>query len=130
MRAWRPASNDRRFRLQQPGIRIHQWNLLPKSQQARCCLDPLSLARLLGHVEVAACAGPPMWALVEEAGGAIAVPQVIDFPRLVGWASASNHVLIGEELHCPKVSGTWQACGRNAKYFDEHTVSEYEQGVL
>src|SRR5664280_3191307 len=45
-------------------------------------LEQLALARLLGGVEVAAGAGHPVLALLEEAVAAPAVPEVVVLPRL------------------------------------------------
>ncbi len=82
-----------------------QWNLLSQSEQVRFGLDALCLAGFLGDVEVAARASHPMWALVEEVIGAIAVTEVLEFPWLIGWSSASNGILVDENLDCSQVSG-------------------------
>ena len=71
-----------------------QGNLLPQPEQVRLGLDTLCLAGLLGYVEVTAGASHPMRALVEEVVGAIAVTEIVELPRLIRRASASNYLMI------------------------------------
>ena len=46
-----------------------------------------------------------MWALIEEVIGAVAVTEIVELPRFVGRASASDRILIDKDFNCPDVPG-------------------------
>ena len=53
---------------------------------------------MLRQIEIAASTGHAVRALVEEVVRAVAVAQIVELPRLVGRASASDRILIDEDL--------------------------------
>lgn len=60
---------------------VCEWDCGNHTLKVDLCFEELRLRRLLGHVEVASCAGHPMRALFEKAVGAVTMTKVIVLPR-------------------------------------------------
>ena len=73
-------------------------NLLSQPQQVRLGFDALCLAGLLRHVEIATSTGHSVQALIEEIVRAVAVAEIVELPRFVRWASASDSILVDEDF--------------------------------
>lgn len=46
-----------------------------------------------------------MRALIEEVVGAVAMAEVVELPRFIGWAFVSDGILIDQDLNSPDVPG-------------------------
>jgi hypothetical protein len=71
----------------------------------RLALQQQGRRGLLRHIEIALRAGHAMLALLKKVVGAVPVAEIVELPRLGGGTSASNHVLIDQNLDGAKVAG-------------------------
>jgi len=81
-----------------PQFVIVERDILAQPQQVRLAFQQQRLAGPLRQVVVAARAGHPVRALVEEVVGAVAVPEVVVLPRFVGRPARPDRILVDQHF--------------------------------